>query len=100
MDRPNGIVLAHAEAISLYTCEFKVNMAGQRRALIEGRKNVHAVVVGTYQPFGRFCCDTPARYDIERGGFYTLDTDEKIRTAKYVDMTHDGRMRVEKINQN
>lgn len=95
---PGGVLLGHAYAISLHNCRFTVNKRGHRVAVIEGRDVPHAYVVGTYQPFGRFGCPHRARYDIQRGGFFTI-LDERIETAAYVDLLPDG-MRVEKINEN
>lgn len=44
----NGLVVAHADSITLLAADFQVNRAGRARVLKEGRKNVHAFVVGYY----------------------------------------------------
>lgn len=41
-----GRVIAHAQAVELANCTFKVSEAGRQRVLREKRKNVHAGVVG------------------------------------------------------
>lgn len=48
-----GRVVAHAAAVELADCDFKVSEAGRQRVIREQRKNVHAGVVGdllTFQP--------------------------------------------------
>ena len=44
-----GRVIAHRKVVALSDCEFKVSEAGRRRVLREGRKNVHAGVVGYWR---------------------------------------------------
>ena len=51
----DGLVVAHADMIDLRSVTFKVNEAGRQRVLKEGRKNVHAFVVG-------YLDDKPCRY--------------------------------------
>ena len=48
--RVNGAwrVVAHRDSVNLSNVTFKVSEAGRQRALREGRKNVHAFVVGSY----------------------------------------------------
>lgn len=41
-----GRVIGHATTIALRACTFKVSAAGRARVIAEGRKNVHAGVVG------------------------------------------------------
>jgi len=41
-----GLVVAHADALRVRNPEFKVSQAGAQRVRLEGRKNVHAYVVG------------------------------------------------------
>lgn len=43
----DGLVIDHAKELELYDCEFRVREAGRRKVIREGRKNVHAFVVGT-----------------------------------------------------
>ncbi len=42
-----GRVIGHARDVELASCEFRVSEAGRQRVLREGRKNVHAGIVGT-----------------------------------------------------
>jgi ligand-binding sensor domain-containing protein len=44
----NGLVVAHADSITLLAADFQVNRKARARVLKEGRKNVHAFVVGYY----------------------------------------------------
>lgn len=41
-----GRVVYHLQSLRLYACEFKVSEAGRQRVIREGRKNVHAGIVG------------------------------------------------------
>lgn len=45
-DKDTGLVVGHAESVSMIDCEFKVNESGRQRVLKEKRKNVHAFVIG------------------------------------------------------
>jgi hypothetical protein len=42
-----GRVIIHAKRLDLETCTFKVSKKGRERVIREGRKNVHAGVVGS-----------------------------------------------------
>lgn len=44
-----GRVIARLGHLGLEDCEFKVSEAGRQRVLREGRKNVHAGIVGTLE---------------------------------------------------
>jgi hypothetical protein len=47
LDGPNkGRVIAHSDAVTLRNAYGKVSAAGRARVLREGRKNVHAGIVG------------------------------------------------------
>lgn len=100
LNRPGGTLVARADRISLYTCQFVVDRDGWVSAMVEKSDKPHAFIVGTYQSFGSFGCLTEARYDLESGHFLTLNGYERLVTARYVDMNSQGRIRVEKINQN
>ena len=41
-----GVVVGHADSLTLNFIEFKVSEAGRRRVLKEKRKNVHAFAIG------------------------------------------------------
>jgi hypothetical protein len=48
LEGPNkGRVIAHRESVALTDVTFKVREAGRQRVIREGRKNVHAFVIGT-----------------------------------------------------
>lgn len=44
----SGLVVAHAPAVTLQGVALRVSQAGRARVLREGRKNVHALIEGTY----------------------------------------------------
>ena len=44
----NGLVIAHRAHVSLVDASAKVSEAGRQRVLKEGRKNVHAGIVGLW----------------------------------------------------
>lgn len=44
----NGRVIARRHRVLLTSCKFVVNQAGRERVITEGRKNVHAFVVGNW----------------------------------------------------
>jgi hypothetical protein len=43
-------VIAHSSEVVLSDCEYKVSEAGRQRVIKEGRKNVHAGVIGYWLP--------------------------------------------------
>lgn len=45
--RQGGLVLGHAQGVTLQDCTFKVSESGRQRVLREKRKNVHAVISGS-----------------------------------------------------
>ncbi len=49
-DAATRLVISHVDHIDLVDVVFKVSEAGRQRVLREGRKNVHAFVVGTVVP--------------------------------------------------
>ena len=82
-----GRVVAHARSISLYGCSFHVNLAGARRAARQGRRNVHAFVIGlpTVGP-ARVQEVDRARYNAKLGRF-EIECDggsQKVISANYV----------------
>ena len=51
LEGPNkGRVIAHWDALTLTDAEFKVSRSGRARVLREKQKNVHAGVVGNWEP--------------------------------------------------
>lgn len=47
-DKRTGLVIAHADSVTMTGVTFKVSQAGRARVLREKRKNVHATIEGTY----------------------------------------------------
>ncbi len=61
-----GRVIAHMSLLALENPKFKVSKAGRERVLREGRKNVHAGVVGDFNPTKLFAENVtwePVRYN-------------------------------------
>jgi len=52
-------MLGHVDSISLKDVEFKVYKSGRERTVREGKKYVHAYVIGTVTPLGYY--DIPHR---------------------------------------
>jgi len=48
----NGLVVDHAEAVTISNAKFVVRPAGRAKVLAEKRKNVHAFVVGELTRLG------------------------------------------------
>ena len=46
-----GKVIAHVDEALLFDAKYVVRQTGRNKVLKEGRKNVHAFVVGTWIPF-------------------------------------------------
>ena len=44
--KQNGIIVAHADSVTLKSCTFIVNEGGRQRVLTERQKNVHAYIKG------------------------------------------------------
>jgi len=65
LDGPSkGLVVGHAEHITLGDVEFVVSEAGRQRVIREKKKNVHAYAVGTLLSF--FCdCSIRDEYDLD-----------------------------------
>lgn len=82
-----GRVLAHVGSLLLTDCQFVVRETGRQRVLREQRKNVHAFVVGTWDPTNYDDWTTPTRvtynpylYD----SFVQADTLQSVSTADAV----------------
>lgn len=81
-----GRVVAHCQDVALAACELRVSEAGRRRVLREGRKNVHAGVVGyvlaavpEYAKPG-----LALRYNPREGATFTVEG----RPVGYADVVH------------
>lgn len=82
-----GRVIGHVRSIVLHTCHFKVNVEGARRAVVNGRKNVHAFVVERVFSGPERTKEThPARYNINLGRFEVEvpGYSQQINSAAYV----------------
>lgn len=84
-DVKTGRVVAHATRITVRDVTFKVSAAGRAKVLATGHKNVHAFVVGTYDPeiAGAFLdTDTEVTYNPRKyETFVDKRTGEKLTAA-------------------
>lgn len=79
-----GYVVAHRTKLELRDAKFKVSEAGRQRVLREKRKNVHAGVVGEWEPFKQEY-DTLVSYNpYKNGHFYRKADDTAIYEAGVV----------------
>ena len=78
-----GLVIMHANTLSLERAAFKVSEAGRQRVLAEKRKNVHAGVVGhIVESLDTADCITPVSYNPYKAGyFFNKNTDEPVHYA-------------------
>jgi hypothetical protein len=58
-----GKVIAHVKNIILENVEFKVSSAGRQRVIKEGKKNVHAFVIGTVIKSSTLTFNQPVTYN-------------------------------------
>jgi hypothetical protein len=90
MDARSRRVIAHRDTLALDACAFRVSEAGRQRVLREGRRNVHAFVVGTLRadpaPLGRRVAYNPRRC----GGFVDVETGRIVLGAAVVSFAADG----------
>ena len=76
-----GKVVAHAESVAVDLPEFVVRQAGRERVLKEGKKNVHAFVVGEvdYDSFYNLGHGTKITYNPYKfNSFVIADTKEQV----------------------
>lgn len=84
-DVKSGLVVAHTDFIELTDCNFKVSEAGRQRVLREQKKNVHAGVVGHYQPNMVNVPTSKATYNpYKYSSFVDIETKEAISSASSV----------------
>lgn len=62
-DHKTGLVLGHTSEISLTHAVFKVSEAGRQRVIREGKKNVHAGVLGYVSPNLKKYCHVGVTYN-------------------------------------
>lgn len=83
-----GLVVGHGNTILLSDCRFVVRQGGYRRFLREGRKNVHAFVVGTLkarnEPFGEETIFVPVRYNPRIGSEFRTGSGQPVSGAERV----------------
>lgn len=91
-DTPHGLVLGHADRVSLQYASFRVYPSGHARAQREGRRNVHAFVLGVFCARPPFGCTSLARYNLERGHFELATDPRPLTSAAFVDLHADGHM--------
>lgn len=95
-----GRVVEHADEVVLEDVEFRVRPGGHRRALREGRRNVHAFAIGHrhHVDAGRELIRLASlaghpvksvRYDLERGAFVD-QLDRPISGARIVRLAASG----------
>lgn len=87
-------VAAHVPVIRLVDVEFRVSLAGWERCRREGRKNVHAFVVGTVAegPYHPEMLNRPIRYNPKTGPhFWVGDTCERAEFARMVKVMSPGK---------
>jgi hypothetical protein len=65
----NGRLLTHAAVCELSDASFEVESSGRARAIRQGRKNVHAYVVGTLNSLSWDALDSDAVYQLINQGY-------------------------------
>lgn len=86
-------VIGHAENLELKNCRFVVSQAGRQRVLREGRKNVHAYVIGDVECKNRTeCLDNyvPVRYNPYRTSTFVMPSGEPVHGASSVVLKING----------
>lgn len=79
-----GYVVAHRTKLQIRDATFKVSQAGRLRVLAEKRKNVHAGVVGQWEPYEQDY-DTVISYNpYKYEHFYKKSNDEAVYAADAV----------------
>lgn len=86
-DCASNLVVLHARELTLHNSKFVVRKGGQRRVRQEGKKNVHAFVVGymTYELPHPMPTDWKVTYNPYKHDSF-MASDEPIHEAKYVQM--------------
>ncbi|MBA4172816.1 MAG: hypothetical protein C0511_09230 [Hyphomicrobium sp.] len=78
-----GRVIMHRDFVALTDVTFRVREAGRQRVIREGRKNVHAFVIGTlgYDAEG-WAAPAAIRYNPYRRGDFVDVLDTPVRAAR------------------
>ena len=88
-DKETGLVVAHADTVTLYDARFRVSEAGRQRVLREKRKNVHALIEGNFVGAGAVLEDTSKAqqayynpYTVD--SFIHKETGNRLKGAEFV----------------
>ena len=92
--RDSGLVIAHADEIAMRDVDFVVNESGRQRVLSEGRKNVHAGIVGEFVAdedwYGKL--DSWVRYDPRQSRHFMADGYTPVVSASEIWLDSAGRV--------
>lgn len=87
----NGRVIAHADSLLLHDVEFRVRKGGYERARREGKKNVHAFVIGKAAKESPTMAFVPVRYSPVGPPSFVDNYGNPVENAAYVHLTEEGR---------
>lgn len=95
MDAKTGRVAFHAHTVALRDVRANVQAGGRARAVAEGKRNVHAFLVGELVDAVAREGGRQVRYNPFRAGFFHSDSGEAVDAAAYVyGTTVDGKPHV------
>jgi hypothetical protein len=85
LEGPNrGRIIAHRYNLTLADCQFRVSEAGRQRVIREGRKNVHAGVVGRIVRRASSACKRAVSYNPYKGAtFVDRETQAPVERASF-----------------
>lgn len=86
LDAKTGLVVGHADTITIVNAKFNVNEKGRQKVLKEKCKNVHAYISGTYFPNYRVKSEgEEIFYDPYKTAYFIYaDSGESVFDATYV----------------
>lgn len=84
-DAQTNLVLGHMNKLELRDCEFIVSQAGRARVIKEGKKNVHAYVMGKYSPvlYEPLAFDNKAYYNPYKVEHFTTEESDFQRVLTH-----------------
>lgn len=89
-----GLVVGHAEYVELRACLFIVNEAGRQRVIAEKKKNVHAVIRGSFEHSIAMVCriGEVVTYNPYNTGSFFLKHNPTVlvESARRVNLRHTG----------
>lgn len=94
----SGLVEKRQSNFTLKDATFKISEKGRQRVLDEGRKNVHAGVLGRLTRLPKDVVWQPLYYNPKKGANFTLQDGTSITTAPLVRFTKDGIKVPENLN--